>query len=241
MPRMPYTLRPIALVAMALCAAGARAAELAPKLSFGGFGTLGVVHSSEDRADFNDDFFKSDGAGYSDNWSAGVDSVIGAQLTANLTSRLSAVLQVVTEQNSVGSYRPHVEWANIKYQFTPDFSLRVGRINQPAFLLSDVGKVGFAIPWVRPPGEVYAVVPATNSDGVDASYRAHFNGFTNTLTLNYGKFEAKVPGNGSRGRGVPNAVALPSRRPGRCRYPAWPDKPAETRGAPAHAGGSIPA
>lgn len=191
---MSYKLSSIAVVAMALYAAGACADELPPKFLFSGFGTVGVVHSSEDQADFTDSRVKPSGAGYSDSWSADVDSVIGLQFTASLTPRLSAVLQVVSEQNYDGSYRPHVEWANIKYQFTPDLSLRGGRINLPAFLISDVGKVGFAIPWVRPPREVYALIPATNNDGVDASYRAQFNNFTNTLTFNYGQTDAKTPG-----------------------------------------------
>ena len=81
----------------------------ASMFSLNGFGTLGVVHSSEDRADFTATLFQPNGAGYSHPWSAAVDSLIGAQLTANFTSRLSATLQIICEQNYDYTYRPHVE------------------------------------------------------------------------------------------------------------------------------------
>ena len=92
--------------------------------SFSGFGTLGLVHSSEKHADFTSSQLKPDGAGYSHNWSADVDSLIGGQVTARFTPKLSAVVQVIAEQNYDNSYRPHVEWANLQYQFTPEFSVR---------------------------------------------------------------------------------------------------------------------
>jgi len=60
---------------MALCAAGARADDAGTSMfSFSGFGTVGVVHSSEDKADFTSSFFRPNGAGYSRSWSADVDS-----------------------------------------------------------------------------------------------------------------------------------------------------------------------
>jgi hypothetical protein len=85
--------------------------------------------------------------------------LIAAQVTANFTRKLSGVLQVLSEQNPDNSYWPHIRWADIKYQFTPEFSARVGRIVLPSFLMSDVRKVGYAFLWVRPPIEVYGLVP----------------------------------------------------------------------------------
>ena len=120
-------------IAIALCAllpaAGAHAADAGdPMFSFSGFGTFGVVHSSEHQADYISNIFEPNGAGFTHSWSANIDSRIGAQLNANFTPQLSAVVQVISEQNYDKSYRPHIEWANIKYQFTPDFSVRAGRI-----------------------------------------------------------------------------------------------------------------
>jgi hypothetical protein len=154
--------------------------------SFSGFGTGGVVHSSEDSADFTSSSLKPTGAGYSHQWSTDVDTRIGGQVNAHFTSQLSAMVQVVSEQLYDNTYRPRVEWANLKYQLTPEFSIRVGRIVLPTFLLSDSRKVGYANPWVRTPVEIYTLVPVTNSDGVDASYRLRIGDFVHTVSGSYG-------------------------------------------------------
>lgn len=164
--------------------------------SLSSFGTVGIVHSSEKKADFTSTIFKPNGAGHSRNWSADVDSLIGAQMIATFTPQLSAVVQVISEQRYDNSYRPFVEWANIKYQFTPDFSARIGRTVLPAFLLSDTRKVGYTLPWVRPPMEVYSLIPITSSDGVDLSYRFHIDEITNTVQGNYGQHDSRQPGGG---------------------------------------------
>ena len=192
--RRPHGLTPIALLALALCASGARADEpRMPKFSFNGFGTLGLVHSSEKLADFTSTLTRPSGAGYTHAWSADVDSRIGVQLSAEFTPGLSAILQVISEQNYDDSYRPHVEWANIRYQFAPNFSIRAGRVVLPSSLVADYRKVGYAIAWVRPPVELYGMVPVTNSDGVDVNYRVRFGDLTNTLRGTYGKSKPKFP------------------------------------------------
>jgi hypothetical protein len=183
----------IVLAALALYASGIHAAEPdAPMFSFSGFGTLGLVHSSEDQADFTSSVFKPNGAGYTHDWSPDVDSRLAAQVTGNFTPKLSAILQVISEQNYDNKYTPAVEWANIRYAFTPDFSVRAGRIVLPTFLVSDFRKVGYANPWVRPSVEVYGLVPITNNDGVDASYRLRLGEITNTVQVSYGSTEAKI-------------------------------------------------
>lgn len=196
--RISCNLPSIALLAMALCAAGARADELRPPMfTFNGFGTLGVVHSSEDKADFvSNNILIPSGAGHTRAWSADVDSLVAAQVTATFTPRLSAVLQVMSRQNYDNSYRPRVEWANVKYRFTPDFSIRAGRVVLPAFMVSDHRTVGYANPWVRPPIEVYTLVANSYNDGVDASYRVRVGEFINTVQGTYGESELKLPAGG---------------------------------------------
>jgi len=193
--RVLHTMRWTALLALALLATDARAdAPATPMFTFNGFGTLGLVYSSEDQADFVSSIRKPYGAGHTRRWSADVDSVIGAQLTATLTPQLSAVVQVMAEQNHDNNYRPYVEWANVRYQVTPEFDLRIGRIVLPAFMVSDYRKVGYINPWVRPPLEVYRLVPVSNSDGVDARYRVTIGETTHTLQGIYGSSEFRIPG-----------------------------------------------
>ncbi|HLZ97317.1 MAG TPA: hypothetical protein VKP66_05170 [Steroidobacteraceae bacterium] len=166
-------------------------------LSFSGFGTLGAVHSNDDKADFTANLLQPNGAGHTHSWSTGVDSRLGAQATVHLAPQLSAMLQVISEQRSDDSYQPHVEWANITYQPTPELSVRLGRIVLPTFLLSDSRKVGYANPWVRPPVEVYGLSPVFDSDGADASYKMNVGDVVNTLVGTYGKTRFGVPGGGA--------------------------------------------
>jgi hypothetical protein len=102
------------------------------------------------------------------------------------------VVQVVLEHNLTNSYSPKVEWANIKYQATPDLSLRLGRIALPLFLAADYRKAGYALPWVRPPVELYAALPVSNSDGVDASYRWSAMGMRNETQVLFGRTSAAL-------------------------------------------------
>ena len=154
-----------------LAVAGAARAQDKPDWRISGFGTLGVVHAGEREADYTSSVFKANGAGATRRWSTDVDSRLGVQLDATLARHWSAVLQVVSEQGLDNTYRPRVEWANIKYQATPELALRVGRIALPVFLTADYRKVGYAYPWVRPPVEGYNVLPVTSSDGIDATLR----------------------------------------------------------------------
>jgi opacity protein-like surface antigen len=194
-------LNTLVLAMMAVYAATVSADDSdASIFSLSSFGTVGIVHSNEKKADYTSSVFKPNGAGHSRNWSADVDSLIGAQLTATFTPRLSAVVQVISEQRYDNSYTPYVEWANIKYQFTPDFSLRIGRTVLPTFLLSDTRKVGYTTPWVRPPMEVYSLVPITSGDGMDLSYRAHFGELTNTLQGNYGQKDSRLTGSSGKAK-----------------------------------------
>ena len=185
------------LVATAVQAHGADVDEdrADPAFMLQGFGTLGLVHSSEDRADFVSGIFKPNGAGYSRAWSADVDSRLGVQATAQLAPGLSAVLQVVAKQRYDNTYGPDVEWANIKYDITPDFNIRFGRTVLPVFMFADTANVGYSYPWVRPPLEVYRVLPVTNQDGIDATYRLHAGDWTNAMRVVWGWKHIPLPHN----------------------------------------------
>jgi hypothetical protein len=64
-------------------------------------------------------------------------------------------------------------------------------------IVSDYRKVGFAIPWVRPPIEVYSLVPVTNSDCMDASYSFSRGEITNTLITLVGQKDIDTPASGT--------------------------------------------
>ena len=180
-----------AALLLACCMASARADNPAdpvqPMYALNGFGTLGMAHSSERGADYVFDNLQPNGAGRTHDWSPDVDSRLGLQLTANFTPQLSAVLQVVTEYRWDDTYTPFVNWANLKYAFTPDFSVRVGRIALASFLASDSRKIGYSNVMARPPIEVYRLLALKDSDGVDAVYRFHSGDVSDSVTVLYGQ------------------------------------------------------
>lgn len=162
--------------------------------TFSGFGTVGMTHSSLSDADYTTTYFEPKGAGHSSEYNFSDDTKFGAQVNAQFTNQLSAVVQVIMQQNYNNSYAPTVEWANIKYAITPDLSVRIGRIELPSFLSSDYRNVGYATPWAHVPIETYNLIPITNSDGVDASYTLHIGEIDNTIQTLYGENGTHVPG-----------------------------------------------
>jgi hypothetical protein len=172
----------IALLGIFACITNAEAVETdQPKVTFGGFGSLGASHSSMKSGDYILDSSVPKGPGLSEDWSTGNDSRIAAHLAADLTPNVSAVLQVVSEYHTPNSYMPEVEWANVKYAFTPDVYIRVGRIALPTFLHSDNRDVGYTYVWIHPPLELYRQLPISHSDGVDAMYRVVFGEAVNSI------------------------------------------------------------
>ena len=179
-------------------AAGAANDDLGASIfSFNGFGTVGVVHSSNTQADFVSNPAQPKGAGFTDAWSATPDTKLGVQFKLTPTDRLSAVAQIMSQYQYDGTFRPDLEWFNVKYMLTPDLSIRAGRIAIPTFMVSDSLNVGYALPYARIPAEVYSQLPITHSDGVDSSYRIHVGSITNTVQAFLGSFKAKLPNQGT--------------------------------------------
>ncbi|MES2757056.1 MAG: porin [Pseudomonadota bacterium] len=181
----------------------------APAWSLRGFGSAGVAYSGHAGADYTSSILKANGVGRSSRWSSALDSRLGAQLTARVDHGWSAVLQVIAEQRLDHRYKPVVEWAYLKYQASPELSLRFGRIALPLFLAADYRQAGYTYPWARTPVEVYGALTLTNNDGVDATYRWHRNGFKNVTQVFFGHTVMRTPTARLEGRqlaGVSNTV-----------------------------------
>ncbi|MFD2364944.1 hypothetical protein [Pseudoduganella sp. GCM10020061] len=171
-------------------AAGAVQADEKVQWTVSGFGTAGAVHSSSRDADFVASILKENGVGATRRTGADVDSRLGVQLGVE-QGKWSAVLQLISEQHTIDSYQPIVEWGNVKYQATPDLAVRAGRIALPMFLAAEYRKVGYAFPWARTPVEMYGTIPLTNSDGVDATYRWSEGGRSHVTQAFYGRTDAQ--------------------------------------------------
>lgn len=159
------------LGALTLLAAGTWPALAAGALesdwSFSGFATLGAVYTRADHATFlrlgvdSPDDHNPDYA---------VDSTLGLQANFRITTRSTAVLQIVSRESPKGNYWPRATLAFVGHQFTPKLTARVGRMRVPFFMHSDSIDINYSHPWVRPPLEVYGLNPFTDVDGLDMLY-----------------------------------------------------------------------
>jgi hypothetical protein len=169
-------------------------ASIDDHVTFSGFGTLGVVHSAYDEADFIAAVSQPNGVGYSRKWSATPDSDLGAQANFVLPGGLSGVVQVLSRYDAEGNYKPSVEWANLKYDFTPDLAVRIGRILLPTYEHADTRNVGYSLPWVRVPIEITYASTASHSDGLDVIYQLHAGTLTQELQMQWGTTQQDLPG-----------------------------------------------
>jgi opacity protein-like surface antigen len=164
-----------------------------PMFKFGGFGTLGASHSSMNLGDYVIDSDMPKGAGLSNNWAASNNVRVTAHVTADLTPKVSAILQVDSEYRADATYRPEVEWFNVKYALTPNAYMRVGRIALPTFMDSENRDVGYSYAWVNAPVDLYHQLSIPSSDGVDFVYRSEIGETGNTVKAIYGTNTEKSP------------------------------------------------
>lgn len=154
-----------------------------PVVSVSGFGTFGLVHSTEDKADFIPLIGPTRGVGYTNNTAAYTDSRAALQVNAKFNDRFSAVAQFVSENGEDNSYEPRLVTANVKYQATPGLDITVGRFVAPFYMLTDFQRTGYAFPWVRAPADVYSII--FSADGAMGTYKFNIGSAAVTTQLFY--------------------------------------------------------
>ncbi|WP_106476475.1 porin [Phytohalomonas tamaricis] len=159
----------ICLLALLPASAWAQTWLDSDRLTFSGFGTLGVVHNNSDEADFVSDLGQPKGAG--EGWSARVDTLLGAQARLKLNEQFDIMAQGISRYHYTGNFRPELSWAFVRYIPAPDWQLRAGRLGLDSYLLSDSRHVGYAYPWLRPPVDHFGILQLDYIEGVDATYR----------------------------------------------------------------------
>jgi hypothetical protein len=98
---------------------------------------------------------------------ADLDSRLGVQVNYAPGSQFELVAQAIVAPRAEASKTgDSIEWAFAAYRPNPNWTLRVGRVNLDAFLLSDHLNVGFSYDLARPPVEFYAQLPSS-LDGAD--------------------------------------------------------------------------
>jgi len=138
-----------------------------PSITWHGFGTLGAVRSNDDHIQFVRDLSQPDGAGTQ--WNGQVDSLLGIQANIRFSPQTEGVVQAVTRYHSNASFSPELTWAFLRHDFSPDFSLRLGRLGTEFFMQGDSRLVGYGNLSVRPPPDFYGSLVFSYIDGADVS------------------------------------------------------------------------
>lgn len=159
-----------ALAAVLPCRGGEDVAAGSPSLSLKGFGTLGIARSTNDSVQYVRDLSQPDGL--TRNWSGKVDSLLGMQANLQLGEQTEGVAQVLSRYRYDGTYAPEVTWAFLRHDFSPQLSVRAGRLGTEFYMLADSRLVGYANLTVRPPPDYYGTLVFSYIDGLDASATA---------------------------------------------------------------------
>ena len=186
----PHAIAIAAAAALLSNVASAQDAGL-PSFAFSGFGTVGVVQTDTDLAEYG---IAGQPEGATKTADAGVDSKVGVQGTVTFNPMFSATAQLLSKRNWEAKWTPELEWGFVKARINDTFTARVGRMGTPYFMVSDFRNVGFANTWIRPPLEVYNQVPVPTFDGADLLISHAFGDVNVNAQLFGGSSKAKLPG-----------------------------------------------
>ncbi len=165
------------------CATPAQAYDLG-SLKVNGFGQVVAGSTLDNNRPFPNYNYDADAK-------FGEESLFALQVTAPLTSKLSATAQIVSHGND--DFKTKFEWAYVNYQYDSDWSVKVGRQRAPLFYFSDYLEVGVAYPWLRTPTAVYSSVSSfSNIDGVSVNYSHTFGSWQLDPQFIYGRYSGTI-------------------------------------------------
>ena len=181
-----------AVLALPLALSSAHAQEAqGPTVKISGFGTGALTWTNTNDAEFGR---PNQASGAKKSARTGVDSNLGLQADIGVNSWLSFTAQGLVRRDAEDDYGAELAWAFAKARIDDQFSVRVGRIGLPAFMISDYRNVGYANTFLRPPVEMYSQVPFNGLDGIDATYQQSFGDTSVTGQLAYGRTESPIAG-----------------------------------------------
>lgn len=164
------------------------------KLDISGFGTLATATADTNKYQFRSDrsqaeFAKKDGFAFKPL------SLIGVQLDYTLSDNLDFVGQFVYREQDRQNLDSITQMAFLRYDISPAWQVRAGRLAADIFHFSDTRDVSIAYPWVKVPTEVYGIVPARSFDGGDISYTTPFSDFNLSVKGFWGSGESDFTSN----------------------------------------------
>jgi hypothetical protein len=114
-------------------------------------------------------------------WRLSPDSRLGLQGTASMQGgRYALTGQVVSRGSDHG--RLELEWAYATAELNSEWTLQVGRKRLPLFASSEVQDVGYALPWLHLPPQLYGW-EIVNYSGANLSWRKPLGAWLATVNL----------------------------------------------------------
>jgi hypothetical protein len=150
-----------------------------------GFGTIGAAWFSNPHADY---FYNqmTTGPGRSQPFDMALDSNLGIQLDHRWNHYLSTGVQLISFHNTDNNFSPEFSLAFLRIHLAENLSLRLGRLQNPAFLYADSRHVNFDQIGVRPAKNVYGLSPLFQIDGAEISYQQLVGKWHTELQLGMG-------------------------------------------------------
>jgi hypothetical protein len=172
------------VLALGLLAAIAAATASAQSVQITGFGQM-VAGSAIDGTRSPTTGERSfPGTGYDSDWDFKDESLFAVQVRGDLNEQWSATAQIVAEGRN--DFDPEFAWAYVGWNGGKGLSAKLGRQRIPFFRYSDFLQVGYAYPWLRPPGAVYNLT-FSNFDGGSLAYAFGGGSWFSTLSVIGGK------------------------------------------------------
>ena len=159
------------------------------KIKVSGFGTLASATADTRTYQFRTDRSQAEIA-KKDGFAFKPLSLIGVQFDYSFSNNLDFVGQFVYREQDEQNIDSITQMAFLRYDITPSWHVRAGRLAADIFHFSDTRDVSIAYPWVKVPTEVYGIVPARSFDGADISYLTRYRDFNLLVKAFWGQGES---------------------------------------------------
>ena len=120
-------------------------------------------------------------------------SLLGLRMDTDLGNNLSFAAQAVVYGEN--GYSPQFDWAYAKVDFTPQWSVSVGRTRIPLFMYSAYQNVAYAYPWIKPPHGVYGIPRFKSFDGAQLQYSTSFGEWISSVQAWIGSIRERLTEN----------------------------------------------
>lgn len=121
---------------------------------------------------------------YTKDFSFKPESLIGLQVSADLSEGLSVTGQLVAR--GADNYNAEFEWAYISYELNDSWTVQAGKKRLPLFYYSDFYDVGYAYVWMRPPADNYTW-QIFNYEGINFLYNGSIGDWSMTANIYAGR------------------------------------------------------